>query len=101
MSSYSGLEGLPPEQREAMLARVVLEVALTFPEGHQPRVMTRSWTRKDIGQEPGMPELGDAAEHTFLVNPTRSWPNPQDPIFVKADVVPGREYDAREWLDLL
>lgn len=100
MRSYSGLEGLSPEQREATLERVVLEVSLTFPDDHQPRVMTRSWSWRRV-QDVGMPELGDPAEMTFLTNPSRSWPDPQGPIFVKADVVAGREYDAREWLDLL
>lgn len=79
---------------------VCVEVKVHFPEGHQPRVAMRTWTFGDV-REHGPPELGDPADCAFLTNPRRAWPHPRGPITFEADAVPGREYDAQEWLDLL
>lgn len=60
--------------------------------------ITREWTMAEI-EEGGQPDLSKVPE--FLDDPYRDWPEPQSPIYFGGDVKPGREDEARAWVEAL
>lgn len=68
----------------------VVRYELSVQEGEP---IVREWSLNDRPpvKTPELPE--------FLVHPHRRWDHPQDPVTFLADVLPGREADARAWIE--
>lgn len=73
--------------------RTVVEVRFRLAGGE---VVTRGWTMHEI-EENGQPNMGVVPD--FIDQPYRDWPHPQAPITFGGDVLPGREDEARAWVE--
>lgn len=70
----------------------VLSITLLLQSGER---LTRELSVAECERLPAIP---DTSPQPWMLNASRSWPAPQDPVSLVATVIPGHEREAQEWL---
>jgi hypothetical protein len=83
------------DARSAVDAKVMVEVRVVFADESMD---TRSWTWGDVNSGTPVPAI---EMQPWMVDPRRSWPDPQGPIYFSSLVAPEHEAEARAWLESL